>query len=72
MGIEQKPGPSDELWPPVHTYLLAEAGVPLIEVVDLEELARDKTYEFAFIGACLKLRGATGSPIRPMAIPLAA
>ena len=71
VGIEQIPSPEDLLWPPVHTYLLAEAGVPMIEVVDLEELSRDQTYEFAFIGAALKLRGASGAPIRPMAIPLA-
>jgi kynurenine formamidase len=71
VGIEQIPAPEDLLWPPVHTYLLAEAGVPMIEVVNLEELSRDRTYEFAFIGAALKLRGASGAPIRPMAIPLA-
>jgi len=71
IGIEQQPAPVGQIWPPVHSYLLAEAGVPMIEVLDLEELAREKVYEFAFIGACIKLRGATGAPIRPLAIPLA-
>lgn len=71
LDIEQMPGPEDELWPPVHTFLLAEAGIPMIEVVDLQALAEDRTYEFAFIGAALKLRGASGAPIRPLAIPLA-
>jgi kynurenine formamidase len=27
-------------------------------------------YEFAFIGASLKLRGADAAPIRPIALPL--
>jgi kynurenine formamidase len=55
----------------VHTYLLAEAGVPILEVADLERIAAEKLYEFAFFGACIRLRGATGSPIRPVAMPLA-
>jgi kynurenine formamidase len=41
-----------------------------MEVIFLEELAREKLYEFAFIGAALKLKGATGSPFRPIAVPL--
>lgn len=55
---------------PVHYYLLMEAGIPMIECMDLEELARDGIYEFAYIGACMKIRGATGAPVRPLAIPL--
>jgi kynurenine formamidase len=70
LGIEQIPSIPANEWPPVHTYLLAEAGIPMVEVLDLEALAAEKIYEFAFVGACLKLRGATGSPIRPLAIPL--
>ena len=30
----------------------------------------EKQYEFAFLGFPLKLRGATGSPLRPIAVPL--
>jgi len=55
---------------PVHTYLLAEQGAPILELVYLEELARDGVYEFAFLGGSLKLRGADAAPIRPIAIPL--
>jgi kynurenine formamidase len=55
---------------PVHTYLLAQQGAFILELVDLEALANDKVYEFAFIGASLKLKGADGSPMRPIAIPL--
>lgn len=53
------------------TWLLAERGVPIMEVVDVQALADDRVYEFAFIGASLKLKGASGSPMRPIAIPLA-
>lgn len=55
---------------PVHTYLLAQQGTPILELVQLEELAKDRVYEFAFIGAPLKLRGADAGPMRPLALPL--
>jgi kynurenine formamidase len=55
---------------PLHTYLLAEQGAPIIELAWLEDLARDEVYEFAFIAAALKLRGADAAPFRPIAIPL--
>ena len=40
------------------------------EVIDLREVCAEKQYEFAFLGFPLKLRGATGSPLRPIAVPL--
>jgi kynurenine formamidase len=51
-----------------HVYLLPQKGVYIIENLNLEELARDRRWEFAFIGAPLKFQGATGSPLRPLAI----
>lgn len=68
--VEQTPGAHPLNFFPVHTYLLAEAGVPLLEMGYLEEIAAEKLYEFAFFGACIKLRGATGAPMRPVAMPL--
>lgn len=56
---------------PIHTYLLAQQGTPILELVYLEELARDRVYELAFVAASLKLRGADAAPLRPMALPLA-
>jgi kynurenine formamidase len=56
--------------PPVHAFAFAEAGVCLVELVWLEELAEDKVYEFALIAAPIKIRGATGSPMRPIALPI--
>jgi kynurenine formamidase len=70
LALEQGPSADPENWMVVHTYLLAEAGIPIMEVVDLEALTAEKVYEFCFFGACLKLRGATGSPMRPVAMPL--
>jgi kynurenine formamidase len=70
VAFEQLPSIDPENWLPVHCYLFAVAGVLIIEVLMLEELAQDKLYEFAFVGAPLRLRGSTGSPMRPMAIPL--
>jgi kynurenine formamidase len=42
----------------------------MAEVVNLEELASENVYEFVFIGASLRLRGATAGPIRPLALPI--
>jgi len=44
--------------------------MPILEIANLEELAQDKVFEFAFFGACIRLRGATGAPMRPVAMPL--
>ncbi len=48
MCVEQGPSTDQDNYTPVHTYLLAEAGAPLIEVLQLEELAAAKVYEFGF------------------------
>jgi len=69
-GVESFPSKDPTNFAPVHTYLLAERGVSMLEVVWLEELAKDQVYEFLFIASPLKLRGATGSPVRPLAIPI--
>jgi kynurenine formamidase len=53
---------------PVHKHLLVEAGIHIMEVLNLEELARDRVYEFVFIAAPMKIRGGTGGPMRPLAI----
>ena len=53
---------------PGHVLLLVRAGIPIIENLNLEELASAGVREFAFICLPLKMRGATGSPVRPIAI----
>jgi kynurenine formamidase len=68
--LEQTPSAHALNFFPVHTYLLAEAGVPILEMAWLDEIAGEKLHEFVFFGACIKLRGATGAPMRPVAMPL--
>jgi kynurenine formamidase len=70
LSFEAFPSEVGDNYIPVHTYLLAEQGAPIIELVYLEELAADRVYEFAFIAGSLKLRGADAAPLRPIAIPL--
>jgi len=53
---------------PVHVILLVEAGINIIELLDLEELARERVHEFWLIAAPLRIVGATGSPLRPLAL----
>jgi kynurenine formamidase len=69
LSFEQIPSTEEGNWLPVHTYLFAEAGIPIMEVVDMEQLSQEELYEFAFIGAGIKLRGATAAPMRPLAMP---
>jgi len=52
----------------VHVFLLAERGIQIMEMLNLETLAREKVYSFVFIVIPLKIKGATGSPIRPIAV----
>jgi kynurenine formamidase len=53
---------------PVHRLLLVERGVHIVEMLDLEGLSRAGVHEFCFVLAPLKLIGATGSPVRPLAV----
>ena len=54
----------------VHVHLLVESGIHIIEALNLEQLAADGVYEFLFIAIPMKIRGATGSPVRPVGIVL--
>jgi kynurenine formamidase len=53
---------------PVHTLMLIEHGVYLLESLDLEGLAAAGVREFLFVALPLAIRGATGSMIDPVAI----
>jgi kynurenine formamidase len=70
LSFETFPSEIEGNYIPVHTYLLAQQGAFILELVELEALARDRVYEFAFIAASLKFRGADAAPLRPIAIPL--
>lgn len=64
VAFEKSPVPSM----PVHVHLLVESGIHIIECLNLEELAADGVTEFLFVGAPMKIRGATGAPLRPLAV----
>jgi kynurenine formamidase len=51
-----------------HAHLLVRHGIHIIENLNLEELAAAGNHEFLFVGVPLKFTGATGSPIRPLAL----
>jgi kynurenine formamidase len=53
---------------PGHMILLVRHGITIIENLFLEDLARDQIYEFLFVCLPLKMKGATGSPVRPIAV----
>ena len=53
---------------PAHRVLLVEAGVHIIEALNLEQLAMAGVHEFLFMLSPLAIVGATGSPVRPLAI----
>lgn len=53
---------------PVHVHLLVDRGIHIIENLNLDELSCDGVTEFLFIAAPLKIRGGTGSPLRPVAL----
>ena len=52
----------------VHIVTLVQHGVHLVENLDLSDLAADRCYEFLLNIGPLKVTGATGSPITPVAI----
>ena len=70
VGGEALPPEEPGTFLPVHAYLFATAGAPLIENLWLEELARDAVHELTLIALPLKLRGSTGAPVRPLGIAL--
>jgi kynurenine formamidase len=66
--VEVNPNPDPKIGSPVHQILLAVNGIHMLESLKLDELAEKRVYEFAFILEPLKLRGATGSTVAPIAV----
>jgi kynurenine formamidase len=52
---------------PVHRILLVQAGIHIIEHLNLEAAAAAGLTEFTFVMAPLRIVGGTGSPVRPFA-----
>jgi len=67
--VQPAPDPGEPANPqPVHTLLLIEKGVYIMESLDLEALAAAQAREFLFVALPLAIRGATGSMIDPVAV----
>ena len=66
--VEAVPGENPERPYEGHQWLMNRSGVYNLENLYLDELVEDEVYEFAFIFAPFKLKGATGSPGNPIAV----
>lgn len=53
---------------PLHADFLWSRGAYIIEILNLDELAKDQAYEFFFVMGPLLLRGGIGVPVNPIAI----
>ena len=67
-GVERLPSPDQQNPHPVHCYLIFHEGIYVLELADLERLARDRVYKFAFIAAPARIEGATAALVDPLAL----
>lgn len=65
---EVVPNPDSTLVFPVHQELLMKNGIFNLENMRFDELVADGVAEFLFIVTPIPFKGATGSPVRPIAI----
>ncbi len=72
MAVEVLPGEDPKVPLPVHMLCIRDMGLTLGEMFDLDELAADcaadGVYEFLFTAPPLKVTGAVGSPLNPLAV----
>jgi kynurenine formamidase len=66
--VEVRPYPEQKMNLPIHAMFLIDYGVYLVENLKLEQLATERAYETAYIMTPLKIEGATGSTIDPIAV----
>jgi kynurenine formamidase len=66
--VEVAPNPDTQISLPIHQLALVVNGVHLLEQLKLDELAAKQVYEFAFMMQPLKIIGATGSTVAPIAV----
>lgn len=69
MALEVLPGTEHpEIVMPVHQHCLAEAGVHIIENLVMDPLIERDVRSFCFMLSAVKFKGATGCPVRPIAL----
>lgn len=70
--VEVLPGEHPGEYMPFHMVAIRDMGMPLAEILDLEELAADCAadgrFDFFFTGTPLPFSGGVGSPVNPLAI----
>jgi hypothetical protein len=66
--VEVVPGPDPNRPFSCHQELITKNGIFLHENMDLSEVGKERVYEFVYVMAPLRIKGATGSPGRPIAI----
>lgn len=66
--VEVAPNPDPALSLPLHQLALVVHGVHLLENLKLDELASKAVYEFAFMMQPMKMQGASGSTVAPVAV----
>lgn len=68
LGFEHIPVASERPPRHAHTILMVEHGIPIVEALDLTALGAAAAWEFLFVLTPLKITGATGGPVRPLAL----
>jgi kynurenine formamidase len=66
--VEINPNPDKTISLPTHQIMLVVNGIHLLENLKLDELAARGVHEFALVVEPLKIQGATGSTVAPIAI----
>ncbi len=65
--VEIVPDPDGRMMP-VHSALIRDHGVHLMELLQLDDLSAAGHHEFLFVAAPLRIRAGVGSPINPLAV----
>jgi kynurenine formamidase len=66
--VEISPNPDAKVSLPIHQIMLVVNGIHLLENLKLGDLAAKSVYEFAFMLQPMKMQGATGSTVAPVAV----
>jgi kynurenine formamidase len=67
IAVEAFPSPDGAVMP-MHIAAIRDSGIYLLELLDLEELARRGVTEFLLVVAPLNIVGGVGSPVAPVAV----
>ncbi len=66
--LEVQPGETPGVVFPVHQHLIVNQGIYIVENMELDELAKRRIFESTLIMLPTKFKGATGTPVRVIAL----